>query len=134
MRQENTPASELEALFVDSSEQAVDSLLRGALETLVGVTRDGKIVRKAPFLKLADTAKILTYLLARQALVRLQVPSAKLSATADQLSTECGVPLKSTREHLSLLKAKRLLDKDQEGYLVPTWAISNVVETIRKND
>jgi hypothetical protein len=133
MPTENTSPRELEALFVDSDEQAVDSLLRATLEPLIGFTRDGKIVTKSGFLKVADTAKILTNLLARQAMVRLQIPGAKLSATPDQLASDCAVPLKSAREHLSRLKAKRLLDKDETGYFIPTYAIPGAVEAVQKS-
>jgi hypothetical protein len=132
MTQENPVSSELEALFVDSSEQAIDGLLRNALEPYIGFTRDSKIVTKAPFLKLADNLKLLAYLLARQAMVRLQLTGAVLAATAEHLATECHVPIKSAREHLSRLKGRRLLEKDDSGYFVPTWAISSASEALQK--
>src|SRR5689334_8429441 len=70
------PSKELEALFVENSEQAIDSILRSCLESIVGFTRDGKLVTKSAFLKLPDTAKIIAILLARQAMTRLHVVGA----------------------------------------------------------
>src|ERR1700722_12922195 len=94
--------TELESLFVDESgEEAIDTVLRTVLEQFVGFTRDGKIVTKQRFLKLSDPTKILVALLARRAMVRLNIPGAKQEAGADQLGAECLVPLKSCRAHLS---------------------------------
>ena len=131
MPNEQTAPSELEALFVEDNETALEGLMRSALEPVIGLTREGRLITKSPFLKLADTSKILTVLLAKQAMTRLNLPSAKPQATADQLEEICQVPLKSCRENLSRLKAKRLLEKDDAGYFVPGWAISDVCQVLK---
>jgi len=132
MTAEKQAGSELEALFLDDTEQAVDGMLRATLEPIIGFTRDGKLVTKSALLKLPDISRILAALLARQAMVRLKLPNARVEATADQLENEVAVPLKSCREHLSRLKARRMLDKNDSGYFVPVWAIADVCQMINK--
>lgn len=124
--------SELEGLFVDRSEQAIDTVLRSVLEQFVGFTRDGRIVTKPAFLKLAGPSRIMVVLLARQAMLRLGIPGATQEATPDNLAPECLIPLKACREYLSRLKARRLLDKSTAGYFVPTWAVSAASAAILK--
>ena len=133
MTNQQASPGELDVLFVEDSEQAIDGLLRAALVPIIGFTRDGRMVTKPPFLKLPDISRILAALLARQAMIRLKLAGAKLEATPDQLENECGVSLKSCREHLSRLKARRMLDKNDAGYFVPTWAIADVCQTVGKN-
>ncbi len=124
-------SKELEALFVDDSEQAIDSVLRSCLEPIIGFTREGKLVTKAPFLKLSDSARILAVLLARQAMSRLRLHGARSEATAEELASDCAIPTKSCREYLSRFKTRRLLEKSEAGYFVPVWAIAEVAETVR---
>jgi len=126
-------SKELEGLFVDESEQAVDSLLRATLEPLLGLTRDGRIVTKAPFLEKSVPARILTALLARLAMVRLNVPNARPEATPEELESECLAPVKACRESLSRLKGKGLLAKSGVGYSIPIWAVSKAVGEIKGN-
>jgi hypothetical protein len=126
-------ARELEALFVDDSEEAVDGLLKAALEPLLGFTRDGKIVTKAPFLKLQLPAKVLSVMLARLAIVRLKVPGAKAEATSEQLESECMATVKAVRECLSRLKRKNLLAKNGVGYFIPVWAVTKAVQEIQQS-
>ena len=125
--------SELEGLFVDDGDDAVDAVLRATLEKFVGITRDGKTVPKPAFLKLSDPQKILIALLARLAKVRLNIPGYVREGTADELASECIVPVKSCREYLSRLKARKLLEKADSGYFVPNWAVSNVAAEISKS-
>lgn len=129
-------SKELEALFVDDSEQAIDSILRSCLEPVIGFTREGKLVTKAPFLKLSDSARILAALLARQAMSRLRLLGARSEATAEELAGDCAIPIKSCREYLSRFKTRRLLEKNDAGYFVPIWAIAEVAEAVRnkRND
>lgn len=122
--------NELAGLFVENSEQAVDSLLRSTLEPLLGLTRDGKVVTKPAFVKLSIPARILSILLARQAMVRLKVPGARASASPEELETECLAQLKTCREVLSKLKARKILIRDGEGYAVPVWAIPQAVASV----
>jgi hypothetical protein len=125
--------TELESLFVDESgEEAIDTVLRTVLEQFVGFTRDGKIVTRQSFLKLSDPTRILVALLARRAMVRLNIPGAKQEAGADQLAAECLVPLKSCREHLSRYKSRRLLEKNLTGYFVPAWAVPDAAAAVLK--
>ncbi len=124
---------ELEALLVDDSEQAIDGLLSNVLQPYVGLTREGRMVTKPQFLKLSDATRLLAALLARQAMIRLKLPGAKAEASAEELQNECMVPLKSTREYLSRLKSRRLLEKGEGGYFVPTWAISDVAAAVQRN-
>lgn len=127
------PSSELESLFVDEGDDAVDSVLKATLEKFVGITRDGKTVSKPGFLKLPDTTRILVALLAKLAKERLKILGASKQGSADELASECLVPLKSAREYLSRLKARKLLEKDEHGYFVPYWAVANVADEISKN-
>lgn len=134
MTSENSAVSrELEALLVDDSEQAIDGLLRNVLQPYVGFTREGRMVTKPQFLKLSDATRLLAALLARQAMIRLKLPGAKAEASAEELQNECMVPLKSARESLSRFKSRRLLDKNDAGYFVPTWAISDVAAAVQRN-
>ncbi len=134
MAEKEGHSKELEALFVEEGEQAVDAKLRSVLEGFVGFTRDGRFHAKPAFLKLSHHKKILLTLLAGQAMVRLKLPGASAERTAESLQNECFVPLKTCRETLSRLKARRLIDKNNAGYFVPTWAISTVAETIEEGD
>jgi hypothetical protein len=122
---------ELEALFVDESEQAVDSLLKTTLGPLLGFTRDGRTVTKAPFLELQLPARVLSVMLARLAMVRLNVPSAKAEATSEQLESECMATVKAVRECLSRLKRKNLLAKNDVGYFIPVWAVAKAVQEVQ---
>ena len=126
-------SKQLEGLFVDESEQAVDGLLRATLEPLLGLTREGRIVTKEPFLEQSVPARILTVLLARLAMARLNVPNARAEATPEQLEPECLAPVKACRECLSRLKGKGLLAKDDAGYSIPLWAVSKAVVEIKGN-
>jgi hypothetical protein len=126
-------SKELESLFVDESEQAVDGLLRSTLEPLLGLTREGRIVTKAPFLGQSVPARILTVLLARLAMARLKVPNARTESTPEQLESECLAPVKACRECLSRLKSKGLLTKNEAGYSIPIWAVSKAVGEIKGN-
>jgi hypothetical protein len=127
-------SKDLEALFVEEGEQAVDSKLRTVLEGYVGFTRDGRIVTKPAFLKLSQQSRILVALLARQAMVRLKLEGALLERSAESLQEECLIPLKSCREYLSRLKKRRLIEKNASGYFVPIWAISTVAEALQAEE
>ena len=130
---ERKPISkELEALIVDDSDEAIDIVLRRALEPYMRFSREGRMIRKEPFLMLSDPAKLLVHLLGRRAMTRLSLPNAAAEVTADVLHTECGVPLKSCREYLSRFKGRRLLEKDSHGYFVPTWAVADVAAAVSR--
>lgn len=132
MSDQKPVSSELEGLFVEDGEQAIDAVLRSALENLVGLTRDGRLIPKPAFQKLSDPNRVLVALLAKQAMARLRIPDAGPEATADRLAEECMVPVKSCREYLSRFKSRRLLDKNQKGYFIPAWAVSSVAEAVQK--
>jgi hypothetical protein len=125
-------AKELEGLLVDDGEPAIDGLLRRVLEPYVRLTREGRLITTERFLSLSDPNKILVFLLGRRAMIRLNIPNAAAEASADVLHSECGVPLKSCREYLSRLKARRLLERNEKGYFVPGWAISAVAAAVEK--
>jgi len=126
-------SKELESLYVDNDEAALDSMLRMALSPLLGFTRDGKIISKDPYLRLSLPARILSSLLARLAMVRLGVPGAKAESTAEDLAEDCLAEVKACRECLSRLKGRKLLDRNQGGYFLPIWAASKAVAEIRKD-
>ena len=126
MVEEGAKRNELQALLVDEDEQAADKLLREVLQRFVGLTREGRVVTKPQYLKLSHQNRLLVSLMARQAMVRLGLPSASVEASAEVLEREAMVPLKSCREYLSKLKKARLLDKNERGYFVPLWSLSNV--------
>lgn len=130
MTEQKGSPKELEALIVDDGEEAIDGVLRRALEPYIRFTREGRMITKEPFLKLSDPSRLLVYLLGRRAMVRLGLPGGTAEANAELLHAECGVALKSCREYLSRLKGRRLLEKNEIGYFVPGWAVSNVVAAI----
>ena len=127
---EKKAVSELESLFVEESEPALDSLLFSALEPFAGLTRQGAVVTKAAFLKLSVSSRILVVLLARLAAVRLRVADSKPDATPENLSSECMAPLKTCREMLSRMKKHRLLTKTANGYAIPYWAVTKAASEI----
>lgn len=132
MNQNQSQPSQLESLLVEDGPQALDTLLQETLSPFASFTRTGHMVTKPEFLKLSHTNRLLVCLLGRHAMVRLSLPNATLELGAEQLEKECAVPLKSCREYLSRLKTHRLLDKNSNGYFVPTWAAQSVSENIKK--
>jgi hypothetical protein len=132
MPEQRIVSSELEGLLVDDTEQAIDGVLKRVLQPYLGFTREGKMITKPQFLKLADSLRILVALLGRQAMVRLGLPGATMEITAEGLYGECQVPRKSCAEYLSRYKSQRLLEKNDRGYFVPTWAVSNVAAAVEK--
>lgn len=124
-------ASPLESLLVEDGEQAVETLLHETLKPFASFTRTGQMVMKPEFLKLPQNNRLLVCLLGRHAMMRLKLPSASLELRTEDLARECSVELKSCREHLSRCKARRLLDKNENGYFVPAWAIPNAAKIIR---
>jgi hypothetical protein len=122
--------NELEGLLIEDGEQAIDSILRKALEPYVAFTRSGKMITKPAFLKLGDSVRVLVALLGRQAAVRLGLPGVVPEANAEALHPECQVPRKSCAEYLSRYKQKHLIEKNETGYFVPTWAIASVAAAV----
>ena len=130
--EQSQPASQLESLLVDEGEQALDALLQKILQPYATFTRSGRMISKPEFLKLSHTGRLLVCLLGRRAMVRLALPNATLELTPEQMEAECAIPLKSCREYVSRMKARRLLDKNAIGYFVPTWAVQTACETVEK--
>ena len=111
--------SELDGLFSDENKM-IDGLLRQRLEPLVGLSRDSdRIVAKPPFLKLSYRGKLVTYLAARHAMVRAGIPGATLEVEAPKAAQHTFVPLPRCREQLSRLKAKGLVESNEQGYFIP---------------
>ncbi|MGB6484839.1 MAG: hypothetical protein WBE86_15240 [Candidatus Acidiferrales bacterium] len=116
-----TSKSELEALLVDTEPEDTDRLLRSCLEGRVAFDRaSGRLIVRPGLFELSHPERILVLLLARQAMRKLglEVP---VEVDARGLATEAQVDLKSCREQLSRLKAKRRIEKGDSGYFVPTW-------------
>lgn len=133
MPEQGTKAVQLESLLVDEGEQAIDSLLHETLKDLVGFTKSGQLVTKPEFLALSNRSRLLIALLGRHVMVRLKLPGATLEATPETLQSQCLIKLQSCREDLSRLKALRLLEKNETGYYVPTWAIKSATSTVSKS-
>jgi len=122
----------LQGLIVDEGEQAIDTRLNEVLRSFLAFTKDGRIVSKPEFLKLSHPNRILVALLGRHAMVRLCLPNAALEAAPEDLVRDCLVKLKSCREYLSRMKTQRLLEKNEKGYFVPTWALPNATDAVKK--
>lgn len=131
MKDENKTTSELEALLIDDAEEAIDSILRRVLEPYVAFARSGRMVTKPAFLELGGSVRLLVALLGRQAAVRLALPGAAVEANVEMLHAECQVPRKSCAQYLSRYKQKRLLEKNEAGYFVPTWAMASVAAAVQ---
>lgn len=119
-------------LLVDE-DRVTDDLVRDLLISFVGLSKtEAKIVPKPPFTKLPHPQKILLYLLARHAMVRLKIPGASLAANAENIAEGSLVPIKSCRETLSRLKAAGLVEKGEDGYAIPAHSLLRVEGEIRR--
>jgi len=122
----------LQSLLVDEGEQAIDIRLSEALKNFLAFTKEGRLVTKPEFLKLSHPNRILVVLLGRHAMVRLSLPDSVPEATPEVLEKDCLVPLKSCREYLSRLKTRRMLEKNEKGYYIPTWALTTAADAVNK--
>ncbi len=116
--------NELEGLLVDGQEADVDRTLRRALEGKVAFERGtGRLLVRPGLFNLPQHQRLLALLLARHAMVRLGLSEAHLEADAVTLADEAQVSIKNCREYLSRLKAKRIVEKRPEGYVLPSWNV-----------
>lgn len=123
--------SVLEDLLVDEDKVA-DELMKELLSPYVGLSRtEDKIVPKSEFTELPQPKKVLLYLLSRHAMVKLQVLGASLATKPDKVAESCFLPLKTTREILSKLKADGFLAKNKDGYLIPVHSLLRVASQLR---
>jgi hypothetical protein len=112
-------ATQLEALFANEQE-IVDGLLLERIEPLLSLSRGSdRVMAKPELLGLPNQKKILAYLLARHAMVRLGVPGVGLEADAQKISENLMIPIQRTREELSRMKTSGILEKGEHGYSVP---------------
>ena len=124
----------LEQLFVDEDE-VTEKLIAELLSPNLGLSKTAdKVVPKARFSGLSQTERLLLYLLARHAMVRLKVPGASLEAVTARIAEESLLPQKSCGETLSRLKASGLVGKNKAGYFVPTHSLLRVSEALRKGN
>src|SRR2546427_2034755 len=116
--------SELEALIVDNREGEIDRALRQVLEGRVAFEREGgRVLVRSGLYDLPQQQRLLVLLLARHAATRLGLPRAQLAVELATLAEEAQIGIKSCREYLSRLKARRIVQKTTTGYELPAWNI-----------
>ena len=113
-------------------EKVTDELLRDHLAPHVGLSgTEDKIVPKPEFLQLPQPKRILLYLLARHAMVRLEIPGASLGAKTEKIAQSCLLPPKSCTEILSKLKAAGMVGKANDGWSIPVHSLLRVASELR---
>ncbi len=127
-----TTRSALEALLVDQ-DTVTDDLVKELLIPYIGLSKtEDRIVPKAEFTNLPQPRRILLYLLARLAMVKLKVPKASLAAESNKIADSSLVQPKSCIEILSRLKAAGLISKREEGWFIPEHSLFRVAAEVRK--
>ncbi len=125
--------SVLADLLVDEI-KVTDELVKELLAPYVGLSKtEDKIVPKMEFTQLSQQQRILLYLLARHAMVSLNIPKASLHAKSERIAESCLVRLQTCRETLSRLKADGLVEKNKDGYSLPVHSLFRVAGEFRKS-
>jgi len=118
---------------VIDEEEITDELLKKLLISYVGLSKtEDKIIPRPEFGKLSQSDRVLLYLLARRAMVKLGIPGASFEADSSDVGESALVPRKSCGEILSRLKATGLIDKGPDGYFIPGHALLRVAGELGK--
>lgn len=129
---EGKKESILQELVLDQ-DKVTDELLKDQLAPHVGLSStEDKIVPKPSFMRLPQPKKILLYLLARHAMVRLGIPGASYAAQTEKVAEGCLVHPKSCREGLSRLKAAGMVTRAEDGWSIPAHSLFRVATELHK--
>lgn len=121
----------LGGLILDQ-DKVTDELLKEHLEPYLGLSgTEDQIVPKPEFLKLAQPKRILLYLLARHAMVRLEIAGGSPGAKTEKIAESCLIPQKSCTETLSRLKAARMVDVENGEWMIPVHSLLRVTSELR---
>ena len=114
-------------------DSVTDELLKKQLAPYVGLSgTEDRIVPKSDFMALPQPKKIVLYLLARHAMVRLGIPGASLAAQTERIAESCLVHPKSCTEVLSRLKATGMVTKGDDGWSIPVHSLLRVANELPK--
>ena len=118
-----------------SSKEIDQELVAGVLKPLLRIDRDTRAIRpQAAWRQVSNDARILAYLLARKAMIALNLPLEREAATPSEVTAATGIPAGSVNPSLKGLYERRpqLVDKDEASrYLVPSWAVDNACDYIK---
>ena len=129
---EGKKESILRELILDQ-DTVTDELLKDQLAPHVGLSStEDKIVPRPSFMRLPQPKKILLYLLARHAMVRLAIPGASIAAETEKVAESCLVRPKSCREGLSRLKAVGMVTRGENGWSIPVHSLLRVATELHK--
>jgi len=129
---EGKKESILQELVLDQ-DKVIDELLKDQLAPHLGLSStEDKIVPKASFMRLPQPKKILLYLLARHAMVRLGIPGASIAAETEKVAESCLVRPKSCSEGLSRLKAVGMVTRGENGWSIPVHSLLRVATALHK--
>jgi hypothetical protein len=119
--------------LIMSGEEMDDGELAAALHGKVGIAKENLNVRLfGPLVRDASKKRLVAAGLARHAMVRQGwIGDEDLSASADWFAKQIQQKPKSVTEELSRLKKAGLLERDERGWRVPSWALSQAIEFIR---
>lgn len=113
----------LEQLLV-SSKEINRGLVADLLEPFVRIDPDAcEIVPTASWGRLSNESKSLIYLLARKAMVALDLPVGTEGATPQEIEKATGVLGNSLRPVLKRLLGQRLVSKADGRYYVPNYGL-----------
>jgi len=123
--------SELEALLVDEQEGDIDKALRHALEGRVALQRgQARVLSRPGLFELQLRDRLMVLLLARHAMKRLGLTEDLHISTAEMLAGEGQIPIQRTREYLSRLKSRGVVEKADGGYVIPSWNIIRAIDEL----
>ncbi|MEW6276077.1 MAG: hypothetical protein AB1556_13340 [Bacillota bacterium] len=125
----------LEDLLFDPN-QVDKEVLAEILLPYIGIEKDsGKITFKDEWGKLSNKHKVLVYLLARKALVVMQIVKQEEEAQGPaEIEARTGIKGGSLRPSLMGLRREGLVDQCSEGYFVPAFKLQAIHSQLtRKN-
>ena len=122
----------LEELLV-SSKDINRGLVADLLEPFTRIDADAcEIVPTSSWPRLSNESKSLIYLLARKAMVALDLPVGTEGATPQEIERATGVLGNSLRPVLKRLLDQRLVHKADGRYYVPNHALENAKEYLKE--
>ena len=108
-------------------DKVTDELLKEHVAPYVGLSAtEDKIAAKPEFLELPQPKRILLYLLARHAMVRLEIAGASGGAKTEKIAESCLIPQKSCTETLSRLKTVGMVTMDNGEWTIPVHSLLRV--------
>lgn len=124
----------LDELLV-SGEELDKELVGGVLKPLLRIDRETCGIRpQATWRSATNQVRVLAFLLARKAMIALQLGLDREAASPAEIIRQTGLPSGSVYPTLKELYERRpqLVDKDDNSrYCVPGWAVADACEVIR---